>query len=137
MPEPKPKSGFESVLDMFRVMDPAHREQLLTAVSARDAKLAQAISDNIFRFEDLLTLEPAGIQQLLREVPKSVLALALRGMPEDFQHKLLQNVSRSAAEEVQEEWRNLGPRRLPDVIEARKKIIDWGRKAGVIPQKPR
>ena len=133
MADPKSKSGFESVLEMFRVMDPADRDRLLKAVSLRDGALAQAISDRIFRFEDLLTLEKSALQKLLREVPKAVLALSLRGFSEDFQSRILDHLSRSAGEEVREEWSSLGPRKVADVMEARRKVIDWGRKAGLIP----
>ena len=133
MADPKSKSGFESVLEMFRVMDPADRDRLLKAVSLRDGALEQAISDRIFRFEDLLTLEKSALQKLLREVPKAVLALSLRGLSEDFQSRILDHLSRSAGEEVREEWSSLGPRKVADVMEARRKVIDWGRKAGLIP----
>jgi len=133
MADPKSKTGFESVLEMFRVMDPVDRERLLGAVSKRDGALAQAISDQIFRFEDLLDIEKSGLQKLLRSAPRPVLALSLRGLSEELQQKFLALLPSAAAEEVREEWQNLGPRKVTDVLEARRKIMSWGKSEGLIP----
>jgi flagellar motor switch protein FliG len=133
MADPKSKTGFESVLEMFRVMDPANRERLLGEVSKRDGALAQAISEQIFRFEDLLGVEKSDLQKLLRLVPRPVLALSLRGLTEELQQQFLSNLPSAAVEEVREEWRTLGPRKVADVLEARRKVIGWGRSEGLIP----
>jgi flagellar motor switch protein FliG len=55
-----PGAGFQSVLEMFRVMEPAERERLLAQVRTRDPQLAQAIRQQVFQFEDILKLPPGG-----------------------------------------------------------------------------
>ena len=132
MDSSKKKTGFESVLEMFRVMDAPDRDRLLKAVTEKNPELGRALSEGIFRFEDLLGLEPAALQRLLREAPRSVLALSLRGMAEEFQKNIFASIPGRAGEEIREEWATLGPRRLPDVLEARRKIIEFGKQIGLI-----
>jgi len=128
---PGPGAGFQAVLEMFRAMDAADRERLLGQVRARDPSLAAAIEDQVFRFEDIVTLEPAELQRLLRETPSAVVALSLRGMNEEFHTKVFAAMSTRAAESLREEMQALGPRRLPDVLEARRKVIEFGRGMGL------
>ncbi len=119
------------MLEMFRAMDASDRERLLGQVRARDPGLAQAIEDQVFRFEDIVALEPAELQRLLRETPSAVVALSLRGMSEEFHTQVFAAMSTRAADALREEMQALGPRRLPDVLEARRKVIEFGRGMGL------
>ena len=107
------------------------RPCVLGQVRARDPGLAQAIEDQVFRFEDIVALEPAELQRLLRETPSAVVALSLRGMSEEFHTQVFAAMSTRAADALREEMQALGPRRLPDVLEARRKVIEFGRGMGL------
>ena len=126
-----PGAGFQSVLDMFRVMEPADRERLLAQVRARDPQLAQAIQQNVFRYEDILGLPAPELQRLLQRVPSPVLALSLRGMSGEFQAQVFASMSARSAESLKEEISAIGPKPLPDVLEARRKVIEFGRELGI------
>lgn len=131
-----PGAGFQSVLEMFRVMDPADRERLLAQVKARDPQLAQAIQLNVFRFEDILTLSAPDLQRLLQKLPSAVLALSLRGMSAEFQAQVFASMSARAADSLREEIAAIGPKPLPDVLEARRKVVEFGRELGIAAMNP-
>jgi flagellar motor switch protein FliG len=126
-----PGAGFQSVLEMFRVMEPAERERLLAQVRTRDPQLAQAIRQQVFQFEDILKLAAPELQRLLQRVPTGVLALALRGMSADFQAKIFASMSARVGDSLREEIAALGPKPLPDVLEARRKVVEQGRELGI------
>ena len=122
----------EAVLEIFRKLEPEHRDRLLKNVAASDPRLGEVIEQNLFRFEDLQTLEAAALQSLLRKSPEPVLSLALRNASPELLKTVYSNLSERAGAQLREAVAALGPRRLSDVQEAQRKILELGKTLGVI-----
>ncbi len=120
--------GVTSVADLLNAMDKNVSRELLTAMEERNPDLSQAIRKKMFTFEDLLLLDPAAIQRIMREIDMRDLTLALKKSSEPLKRLMLSNISRRAAESVQEEMAFLGNVKPRDVEAAQFRIIETVRK---------
>jgi flagellar motor switch protein FliG len=77
----------------------------------------------LFIFDNLLDIEDRGIQALLREVGSDKLAVALRGAEPEVAEKIRKNMSKRAAEILQDDMESRGPVKLADVEAAQKEIV--------------
>jgi flagellar motor switch protein FliG len=77
----------------------------------------------MFVFEDLLTVDDRGMQQILKEVANEDMTLALKTASEDLKEKILRNMSKRAADMLREELEVMGPVRVSDVESAQHKIL--------------
>ncbi len=97
--------------------------KLREALKEADKDLAEAIDQEAFALEDLVSLQDSAIQKLLSKVEGRTLALALKGCDEAVSAKLLGNLSKRARESVQEERELLGPQALSAVREAQDELL--------------
>ena len=74
-------------------------------------------------FEDVVQLDDRSVQQVLRQVDDSQLALALKGVSEQVRSKITSNMSERAAENLLDEVEMLGAVRLAQVEEAQQGVI--------------
>src|ERR1700723_2801085 len=95
--------GITSVADLLNAMDKNASRGLLTNIEEPNPELFQAIRKKMFTFEDLLLLDPPYIQRIMRENDTRDLTIALKKVSEPLKKLLLSNISRRAAESVQEE----------------------------------
>ena len=77
----------------------------------------------MFTFEDLIKLDPGGVQTLLRNADKSRLAIALKGASEAIRNLFFSNMSERASKILREDMQALGPVRLRDVDDAQMEIV--------------
>jgi flagellar motor switch protein FliG len=87
-------------------------------------ELAEEIKKHLFVFDDLVTLDDRALQAVLKEIDSRRLALALKNAPDAVRSKILNNLSRRAAETVLEEMDFLGPVRFVEVEAARRAILE-------------
>ena len=120
--------GVTNAADILNIMDKEISRTLLTSIEERNPDVSMAIRKKMFTFEDLLLLDVPSIQRIMREIEMRDLSLALKKVSEPLKKMLLANVSRRAAESVQEEVAFLGHVKLRDVEAAQFRIIDVVRK---------
>ena len=120
--------GLTNAADILNAMDKTVSKTLLQGIEERNPELSAAISKKMFTFEDLLLLTPSAIQRITREIEMRDLSLALKKVSEPLKRLLLSNISRRAAESVQDELAYLGNVKLRDVEAAQFRIIDSVRK---------
>ena len=77
----------------------------------------------MFTFDDLIRLDPAGIQAVLRQVDKDKLTLALKGSSEEVSDVFFKNMSERAGKMMREDMEAMGAVRLKDVDEAQAAIV--------------
>jgi flagellar motor switch protein FliG len=109
-------------------MDKNVSRGVLTNIEEHNPELFQAIRKKMFTFEDLLLLEPPYVQRIMREIDTRDLTVALKKVSEPLKKLLLSNISRRAAESVQEEMAFLGQVKMRDIEAAQFRIIDIVRK---------
>jgi flagellar motor switch protein FliG len=120
--------GITTVADVLNAMDKNVSRELLTSMEERNPDLSQAIRKKMFTFEDLLLLDPTAIQRIMREIDMRDLTLSLKKSSEPLKRLMLSNISRRAAESVQEEMAFLGSVKPRDVEAAQFRIIETVRK---------
>jgi flagellar motor switch protein FliG len=115
--------GVRAVADMFNRLDINNSNQLLDSLEKDDPALFESIRRFMFVFEDLRTLDRAGIKSLIGRIDPKVLMVALKGTSEDLQQLFTAGMSQRGAEMLREDLAALGPMKLKDVDAAQQAII--------------
>ena len=89
-----------------------------------DDKLATTIKELMFTFEDINTLNQAAIREILKNVDKKDLMVALKGSGDALKEKFLSSMSQRASDSFKEEMQFLGAVRVKDVEEAQRRIVE-------------
>lgn len=97
--------------------------EILTALEAKNPDIAEEIRGKMFVFEDLENVDDRGMQELLREVSKEELLLALKPVEGPLRDKFFKNMSSRAAESLREDMETRGPVKLSDVEASQQNII--------------
>jgi len=115
--------GVTSVVQILSKVDRTTEKTILETLEVQDPELAEEIKKLMFIFEDIIHLDDRAVQQVLREVDQKDLALALKGSSEEVKNKIKKNMSKRAAELIEEEIEFMGPVRLRDVEDAQQRIV--------------
>lgn len=121
-------AGFQGVADLLNRMDPAQAKGILESIEKDDPKVALGIRNLMFTFQDLLGVPEAGIRELLGQLDKKSLALALRGATDELKSFIFKSMSSRAVEMLKEDMEVLGPVRSRDVTKAQQEIVAVARK---------
>ena len=113
----------EIMAEIFNNFDRATETKFMAVLEAKNAESAERIRALMFTFEDLQKVDSAGVQALLRGVPKDKLALAMKGASETIKELFLKNMSERGAKLLREDMEAMGPVRLKDVDEAQMAIV--------------
>jgi len=117
------QDSHEQMADIFNNLDRSTENRFMSALEQRNRESAERIKALMFTFEDLLRVDPAGIQVLLRQVEKDQLAMALKGASDDVKDLFFKNMSERAAKMMREDMDAMGPVRLKDVDEAQANVV--------------
>jgi flagellar motor switch protein FliG len=115
--------GVQTLVDILNNVDRTTEKSIIEELDRYQPELAEKIRDSMFVFEDIITLDNASIQRILREVDMKVLALALKGCSEDVSNIIYSNMSKRAAQTLKEDLEFMGPVRLIDVEKAQQQIV--------------
>jgi flagellar motor switch protein FliG len=121
-------AGFQGVADLLNRMDPVQAKTILEAIEKDDPKVALGVRNLMFTFQDLLGVPEAGIRELLGQLDKKSLALALRGATEELKSFIFKSMSSRAVEILKEDMEVLGPVRSRDVVKAQQETVAVARK---------
>tara|TARA_R110002126_G_scaffold10245_59_gene46678 strand:- start:832 stop:1863 length:1032 start_codon:yes stop_codon:yes gene_type:complete len=120
--------GLKAAADILNYLDTNMEGQLMDSIREHDEEMAQQIQDLMFVFENLVDVDDRGIQVLLREIQQDVLMKALKGTDENLKEKILKNMSKRAAELLQDDLEAMGPVRVSEVETAQKEILSIARR---------
>ena len=121
-------AGVQGVADLLNRLDPVPSKAILEAIEKEDPKLALNIRNLMFTFEDLLGVPEAGIRELLSQLDKKTLAMALRGATEELKSYIFKSMSSRAVEMLKEDMEVLGLVRSRDVIKSQQEAVAVARK---------
>jgi len=121
--KPAPIGGVQAAARILNSLDPSIEVPLMEQIGSVDQELAGRIQESMFVFEDLIKVDDRGIQALLREVNTENLVIALKGADETVREKILRNLSKRAAEMLQDDLEAKGPVRVSEVEAAQKDIM--------------
>jgi flagellar motor switch protein FliG len=117
------QDNHEHMADIFNNLDRNTESRFITALEERNRESAERIRALMFTFDDLVRLDAAGIQVLLRQVEKDQLAIGLKGAAEDVKDLFFSNMSERAGKMMREDMEDMGAVRLKDVDEAQSAIV--------------
>lgn len=115
--------GVKPLVDILNNVDRGTEKGILDELDRDQPELAEKIRSSMFVFEDVITLDNASIQRVLREVDTKDLAYALKGSSEEVAGIIYANMSKRAAQTLKEDIEFLGPVRLVDVEKAQQNIV--------------
>jgi flagellar motor switch protein FliG len=120
--------GIKAVADLLNTVDARLSTTILEAVEQDSPQLAVSIRNFMFTFEDFLEVPEASIRELLGQVDKKSLAMALKGASEDLKNHFFKSMSTRAVEMLKEDMDSLGPIRSREVNQAQQDSIALARK---------
>jgi flagellar motor switch protein FliG len=121
-------SGIQAVADLLNQVDKTASATILEAIEQSNADLASSIRNQMFVFEDFLEIPEAGLRELLGQIDKKQLGIALKGASEDLRNHFFKCMSSRAVEMLKEDMEALGPMRARDVQAGQKEIVALARR---------
>lgn len=118
-----PVGGTGLVAEILNTIARNVEGEILTALEEQNAELAEDIRSKMFVFEDLEQIDDRGMQEVLREISKDEMMLALKAVDDALKDKFFKNMSSRAAESLKEDMEAKGPVRLSDVEAAQQSIL--------------
>ncbi len=120
--------GIKAVADLLNTIDQTASKSILDSIEQENAQMATAIRNLMFTFEDFLEVQDAGLRELLSNVDKKSLSVALKGASEDLKNHFFKGMSSRAVEMLKEDMEALGPLRSRDVQAAQQEIVTVARR---------
>jgi flagellar motor switch protein FliG len=120
--------GVKFLADLMNGLDKTSEQALTASLTERNAGLADSVRQLMFVFDDLAGVDDRGLQELLKEIAKEDLILALRAAGESVKEAIFRNMSSRAAELLKDDMEAGGPVRLSDVEKAQRNILQVARK---------
>ena len=124
----KSYSGFRAVADLLNRLPAEESKKILETIEEGQPELALSIRNLMFTFEDLVTVPPATIREIVGGVDKRQLAMALRGANEELRAQIFKAMSSRAVEMLKEDMEVLGPVRSREVAQAQQEILNLARR---------
>lgn len=115
--------GVQPLVDIINRADISTERALLEALDERDPDLAEEVRSRMLTFSDVVKLERKDVQQVLRGIDVSILALAMKKSTEAVTEVIRTNLSERNREVLDAEIAALGPVRVSQVEEARAEIV--------------
>ena len=115
--------GVQIAAEVVGSLDRATETAILTAMDEVDPDLAKEIRDLRFTFEDILKIDDAGIQMIMKEINMEDLVIGLKTATDELKEKLFSNMSERAALMMKEDLESLGPKKISEVQKAQQKVI--------------
>jgi flagellar motor switch protein FliG len=124
----KSYSGFKAVADLLNRVNAEEAKKILETIEEGQPELALSIRNLMFTFEDLVTVPAQSIREIVSNVDKRQLALALRGANDELKAQIFKAMSSRAVEMLKEDMDVLGPVRSREVAQAQQEILNLARR---------
>ena len=118
------RDAHEVMAEIFNNFDRQTETRFLTALEEDNRESAERIKTLMFTFDDLIKLDPASAQTLMRHIEKDKLAVALKGAAEPVRQFFLSNMSTRAAKMLMDDMQAMGPVRLREVDDAQVLLVN-------------
>jgi flagellar motor switch protein FliG len=118
------RDAHEVMAEIFNNFDRQTETRFMTALEEANRESAERIKNLMFTFDDLVKLDTASAQTLMRNIDKDKLGVALKGAAEAVRQFFLSNMSSRAAKMLVDDMGAMGPVRLRDVDEAQALLVN-------------
>ncbi|MCO5130109.1 MAG: flagellar motor switch protein FliG [Xanthobacteraceae bacterium] len=118
------RDAHEVMAEIFNNFDRQTETRFIASLEEENRESAERIKALMFTFDDLVKLDSASAQTLMRHVDKDKLGIALKSANEDVRGFFLGNMSSRAGKMLLDDMAALGPVRLRDVDEAQALMVN-------------
>lgn len=118
----KETNGVSRLAEILNQIDGSDSGLIMDEIEEAEPELADKIRSMMFVFDDIILVDDKGLQNVLRSVETSELALALKAASEEVQNKVFRNMSERAGLILKEEVEMLGAVRMKAVADAQQSI---------------
>jgi len=118
------RDAHEVMAEIFNHFDRQTETRFLTSLEEDNREAAERIKALMFTFDDLIKLDSASAQTLMRHIDKDKLAVALKGAQEHVRQFFMGNMSQRAAKMLADDMQAMGPVRLREVDEAQVLLVN-------------
>jgi flagellar motor switch protein FliG len=118
------RDAHEVMAEIFNSFDRQTETRFITALEEGNRESAERIKTLMFTFDDLIKLDTASAQTLMRHIDKDKLAIALKGATDEVRTFFLGNMSTRAAKMLVDDMQAIGPVRLRDVDESQTLLVN-------------
>jgi flagellar motor switch protein FliG len=118
------RDAHEVMAEIFNNFDRQTETRFITSLEEEDREAAERIKALMFTFDDLIKLDSASAQTLMRNVDKDKLGIALKSANEEVRAFFLGNMSSRAGKMLMDDMAAMGPVRLRDVDEAQALLVN-------------
>lgn len=115
--------GTKALASILNSTDRATEKNVIEMMEIETPELAEDVRSLMFVFEDIIQLDDASIQRVLKEVDSRDLATSLKGVKEEVKQKILKNMSERAQAVLLEDIEYMGPVRTKEVQKVQSKIV--------------
>jgi flagellar motor switch protein FliG len=116
--------GTKFLTEIMKKFDRQAATDALNALAETDPDLSASIRKMMFVFDDLVTLDSATIATILREIDFNTLAMAMKDCDPKFKTMVLKNMTKRAAEGLQENLKSMSSVRRKEVEAARAQVME-------------
>jgi flagellar motor switch protein FliG len=103
-------------------------QRVIRQIARLDKNLARMIEDEMFVFDNLMSVSDKDLGTLMRGVENEILIVALKGCEDKLRTRIFGCMSSRAAQSIQDEMAERGPMRLAEVQESQKAVLAIARK---------
>jgi flagellar motor switch protein FliG len=118
------RDAHELIAEIFNNFDRQTETRFIGALEEENREAAERIKALMFTFDDLVKLDAAACQTVLRNFDRNKLAVALKGASEAAREFFKGNMSSRAAKILDDEMEGMGPVRLREVDEAQMAMVN-------------
>src|SRR6478735_5062476 len=118
------RDAHEVMAEIFNNFDRQTETRFITSLEEDNREAAERIKALMFTFDDLIKLDSASAQTLMRNVDKDKLGIALKSANEEVRAFFLGNMSSRAGKMLLDDMAAMGPVRLRDVDEAQALLVN-------------
>jgi flagellar motor switch protein FliG len=117
------RDAHQIIADIFNLFDRESEEKFSVFLERVLPEDAERVKELMFTFEDMIRIDDKGIQEVIRIVDKTKLALSLKGASGTIKNLFFKNMSERAGNLLKEDIESLGRTRLKEVDEAQTAVI--------------
>lgn len=118
------KAGLTAVTDILGAVDRDVNSQLMASLAVHDRPLASQLGNRRLAFDDLIQLAAESLRTLYGSVHPHAAMLSLVGADPELVDRILWMLPDADANVLRHQLHHLGPTRLSDVEEARRRVVD-------------
>ncbi|MEO1965935.1 FliG C-terminal domain-containing protein [Hyphomonas sp.] len=120
-------NGHERVARIFDRLDSRSEKTFLAALDHAAPGAGEKVRALMFTFDDLASLDAAGLQTLLAAADRAVLVVGLKGARPETAAVFFANMTQRAGDLLREEIASLGPIRRSEIETARQELVELAR----------